>query len=167
VSKGSLVCVAVAPTYLRSRVRWTLAALVVVMVGLSLAPRHTAHEPATATELVRVATLFDHDYQFNLDGATWDRFDRASQGVISRSNYIRWHQECPASPGTATVLTARALAAGWWMVTYEIGGVLLHDYWHQVDGRWRFSLLRSNPSAAALYASTFSAFARATGCSVG
>ncbi len=147
--------------------RWTLAGLVVVMVGLSLAHRGAGVEPTTSTELVRVATSFDHDYQFNIDGPTWDRFDPASQALISRANYIRWHQECPASPGPATVLRATRLAGGWWRVDYEIGAVVLHDYWHQIDGRWRFSLVRSNPSAAALYASTFANFVRATGCSLG
>lgn len=123
-------------------------------------------EPDTAGDLVRVATQFDHDYQFNIDGPAWDRFDPSSQALIPRAWYVRWHQECPASPGTATVLGARAVFGGWWIVTYEIGGVRLHDYWHQIDGRWRFSLLRSNPAASALYHSTFAAFARATGCSV-
>jgi len=161
----SLVCVAVAPPRLRSRVRWTLVGLVVVMVGLSLAHRtSTSREPATSTELVRVATQFNHDYQFNIDGPVWDRFDPASRALISRANYVRWHQECPASPGHATVRDANALTGGWWVVNYEIGGVSLHDYWHQVEGRWRFSLVRSNPSASVLYASTFAAFARATGC---
>jgi hypothetical protein len=135
------------------------------MVGLSLAHRApSSSEPATSAELVRVATQFDDDYQFNVDGAVWDRFDVSSQALISRANYVRWHQECPASPGVATIRSASSLTSGWWVVNYEIGGVSLRDYWHRVNGRWRFSLRRSNPSASALYSSTFAAFARATGC---
>lgn len=139
--------------------------LVVVMAVLSLTSRSSpGTEPATSSELVRVATTFNDDYQFNVDVPVWDRFDPASQALIARATYVRWHRECPASPGTATVVDARRLTGGWWVVDYEIGGVRLHDYWHEIDGRWRFSLVRSNPSAAALYSSTFAAFARANGC---
>lgn len=139
--------------------------LVVVMAGLSLTSRSSrVAEPATSRELVRVATTFNTDYRFNVDVPVWDRFDPASQALIARATYVRWHRECPASPGTATVVDARRLTGGWWVVDYEIGGVRLHDFWHEIDGRWRFSLVRSNPSAAALYASTFAAFARANGC---
>jgi len=139
--------------------------LIVVMVVLSVTsrPSHSS-EPATASSLVRVATVFEHDYQHNLDGPVWDRFDGPSRALITRANYVRWHHECPTSTGDATVLDASRLSRGWWEVTYEIGAVMLHDYWHRVAGQWRFSLVRSNPAAAALYSSTFADFARANGC---
>jgi hypothetical protein len=64
-------------------------------------------------------------------------------------------------------MDARRVDARWWVVEYSIDGVTLRDYWHQEQGQWRFSLVRSNPAAAALYASNFTAFARANGCRVG
>lgn len=145
--------------------RWTLVALIVVMVFLSVTsrPSHSS-EPVTASSLLRVATVFEHDYQHNLDGPVWDRFDAASRALITRAQYVRWHRECPTSTGDATLLDATRLARGWWQVDYEIGAVRLRDYWHQVAGQWRFSLVRSNPVAAALYSSSYADYARANGC---
>ena len=142
--------------------------LVAVMVVLSITSRpSSSREPATASGLVGVARVFEHDYQHNLDGPVWDRFDGPSRALITRAQYVRWHRECPVSSGAATVRDATRLSGGWWQVDYEIGAVSLRDYWHQVAGRWRFSLVRSNPSAAALYSSSFADFARASGCHVG
>ena len=157
-----------ATAQLRSRVRWTLIVLVLAMLILSLPSHHSSGaEPGTADELTRIATQFNDDYQVNDVGPVWDRFDAPSQAVISRARYLLWHQECPASPGAAETLSARHISGGWWVVDYSIGGVVLHDYWHQVQGRWRFSLMRSNPSAAALYSSSFANYARTSGCRAG
>jgi len=126
---------------------------------------HSASEPATAASLVAVATQFNEDYHLNHDAAVWDRFDPASQAVIARATYVRWHAQCPqAAPGPSTVLSAVAQSQGWWVVTYQMSGVSLHDYWHRVGGRWRFSLLRSNPASAQRYAGSFAAWSRAVGC---
>ncbi len=152
----------------RSRVRWTLVGLVFVVVVYSLRSHHgVSSEPPTAAELTLVATSFNHDYQVNDVAPVWDRFDASSRAVVARARYLQWHRECPAAPGSATTLSVRRLAHGWWVVNYDISGVTLHDYWHQEHGRWRFSLLRSNPSSVALYSSSFAAFARATGCNAG
>ncbi|MDE3146441.1 MAG: hypothetical protein KGL23_03310 [Acidobacteriota bacterium] len=145
--------------------RWTLIVLVLVMVLLSLRSHPApASEPATAGALVKVATTFEHDYQHNVDAPVWDRFDAASRALIPRARYVSWHHSCPTTSSDATVLGATRRADGWWEVDYQISGVTLHDYWHYVAGQWRFSLTRSNPTAAALYSSTYSAFARASGC---
>jgi hypothetical protein len=139
--------------------------LVVVMLGVSLVSRPShASEPLTSGELLTVASRFNVDYQRNDDTAVWDRFDDASRRVITRSAYVTWHRECPVSTGSVSTTSASRLTAGWWLVDYSIDGVTLHDYWHQEHGQWRFSLVRSNPSAVALYSSSFAHFARSTGC---
>lgn len=162
----SLVCFFVTAPRLRSRVRWTLIGLIVLLVGWSLVThRSSRSESVTLVTLTSVATQFNHDYQFNDDGPVWDRFDPASQALITRARYVKWHRECPASPGAAKTLSASRVTVGWWMVSYEISGVTLHDYWHRVAGRWRFSLVRSNPAAASLYPLSFAAYAKAVGCS--
>jgi hypothetical protein len=149
----------------RSRVRWALVVLVIAMVILSLTSHHSSGgEPVSAGELTRVATQFNDDFQVNDVGPVWDRFDAQSQAVIPRARYLRWHQECPTSPGVATTLGVRRVSGGWWVMDYSIGGVVLHDYWHQVQGHWRFNLVRSNPSAVSLYSSNFTNYARASGC---
>lgn len=157
-----------ATTHLRSRVRWTLAALVVIMLVLALRTHHHASgEPNTAAQLTQVATAFNHDYQVGHMGAVWDRYDARSRAVISRARDIRWHQECPTPPGAATTTGVVQEAGGWWMVDYTIDGVMLHDFWHQEQGQWRFSLARSNPTSVALYSSSFQKFAHAVGCGAG
>ncbi len=138
------------------------------MLVLSLRSHHgPTTEPATAAELTLVATQFNHDYQINDVAPVWDRFDERSRGVIPRARYLQWHRECPAAPGAATTIRVSPQAGGWWVVTYDIGGVTLHDYWHQEQGRWRFSLVRSNPASAVLYSSNFATYARVTGCNAG
>ncbi len=143
---------------------------VVLVVGMALSGCATAargappRDPHTVGALVRVARAFNRDYQENRDGLVYDRWDRASQAIISRRDYVRRHRECPTAPGPATVEGARARAHGYWIVGYEIGGVALTDYWHYQDGRWVFNLARSNPSAVALYRLPFAAYARAVGC---
>jgi hypothetical protein len=140
--------------------------LIVLLVGSSLVIHHSSRsESVTLVTLTSVATQFNHDYQFNDDGPVWDRFDPPSQALITRARYVKWHRECPTSPGAARTLSASRLTGGWWMVSYEISDVALRDYWHQVGGRWRFSLVRSNPAAASLYSSSFAAYAKAVGCS--
>jgi hypothetical protein len=106
--------------------------------------------PDCAAELAIVATQFNREYQTNDVGLVWDRFDAASQAVISRAHYVRWHRECPRTPDVATTLAVNRVSRGWWVVSYEISGVTLRDDWQQQNGRWWFSLVRSNPSAMSL-----------------
>ena len=62
------------------------------------------------------------------------------------------------------VESARRVSNGYWSVRYSISGTPLVDYWHYVDGEWRFDLWRSNPSAVRLYEMPFASYARAVGC---
>lgn len=138
------------------------------MLVLSLTGHHASStEPETKQSLASVEATFNHDYQVNDDGPVWDRWDRASQAFITRSRYVLWHHECPNSPGAAVTGSVIHLSGPWWQVNYSISGVALRDYWHQEHGQWRFSLVRSNPSAVALYTSSFAHYARATGCQAG
>lgn len=123
-----------------------------------------AREPMTRDALLSIAVRFNRDYQANDVAAVYDRWDNASRAVISRSDYIRRHIECPSAPGPAVVESASPISDGYWRVRYEISGSQLTDYWHYVSGRWRFDLLRSNPDAVRLYRLPFAAYATAIGC---
>lgn len=123
-----------------------------------------AREPMNRDALLSIAIRFNRDYQANDVAAVYDRWDKASRAVISRSDYIRRHIECPSAPGPAIVENASPLSNGYWRVQYEISGTQLTDYWHYVSGRWRFDLLRSNPDAVRLYKLPFAAYASAIGC---
>ncbi|MHB1987788.1 MAG: hypothetical protein ACYCSF_07370 [Acidimicrobiales bacterium] len=129
-----------------------------------LSPLGKGSDPRTARALLAIAVRFNEDYAANKDGPVYDRWDTASQAVITRASYLRRHLECPTSPGPAVVERATASAGGYWKVDYSIGGVQLVDYWHYEDGRWRFDLLLSNPSAVALYRLPFAEYAKAVGC---
>ena len=147
------------------RGRVALAALTVLVVVLQLASRHPlSAEPASAAELALVATHFNRGYQSNDVGLVGDRFDAASQLAISRARYVLWHRECPRTFGVATTLGVSRVSPGRRDVRNEISEVTQRDYWHQQNGRWRFSLVRSNPSAMSLYRSSYAVYAHAMGC---
>lgn len=148
---------------------WLGAALIVAMLVMAATLARVAGSPEgdRASVLASVATAFNRDYAANHPGAVYDRFDAASRAIISRSAYIRRHLECPDPPGPATTTGVRRGPGGYWLVHYSIGGIALTDYWHYVGGRWRFSLVRSNPQAVALYRLSFGAYARMLGCAPG
>ncbi|MHB1087411.1 MAG: hypothetical protein ACYC19_01465 [Acidimicrobiales bacterium] len=136
----------------------------VTSTSITRSTSRTAPEPMTRTALLAIAVRFNRDYQTNDVAAVYDRWDNASRAVISRSNYIRRHIECPSAPGPAIVESANQMSNGYWRVRYEISGTQLTDDWHYVSGRWRFDLLRSNPDAVKLYRLPFAAYASAVGC---
>jgi hypothetical protein len=120
----------------------------------------------TSQSLLRVASLFNQDYSANRVGAVYERWDARSQSIITRSDYIRRHIECPTAPGEAVVESAEPSTRGYWSVRYSISGLQFVDYWHYVNGRWRFSLVLSNPDAVKLYKLSFTAYAAAVGCTL-
>jgi hypothetical protein len=122
-------------------------------------------DPKTAAALVRIAQVFNDNYDHNNDGPAYDRWDSRSQAVISRAEYIRRHVECPAPKVTALVENATPGPGGAWLVHYEIGGQQLTDYWFYTGRRWLFDLLLSNPDAARLYRLPFAKYAAQVGCS--
>lgn len=76
-----------------------------------------------------VAKVFNRDYGANRVGPVYDRWDRASQAVITHAQYISRHLECPRAPGPAVVEGAFHLGPVYWIVHYAIDGVQLMDYW--------------------------------------
>jgi hypothetical protein len=162
--------------------RRACAAILILIVALSAcsAPHHTAlastrpgvtdtvqpgPDPRTTAALVRIAQVFNNDYDDNNDGPVWDRWDTRSQVVIPRAEYIRRHAECATAPqGPAHVESATPGPHGSWLVQYEIGGQQLTDYWYYTHRRWEFDLLLSNPDAARLYRLPFAKYAARVGC---
>jgi hypothetical protein len=121
--------------------------------------------PQTAAALIRIAQVFNTDYDNNNDGPVYDRWDTRSQAVISRAEYIRRHTECPTAPqAPAHVESAAPGPHGAWLVRYEIGGQQFTDYWFYASRRWVFDLLLSNPAAAQQYRLPFAKYATAIGC---
>jgi len=122
-------------------------------------------DPDTRQALLQIAVRFNANYSANRDGPVYDRWDSSSRAIISRADYVKRHVECPTAPGRAIVEGATASVDGYWRVRYSISGVQLVDFWHYVNGQWRFSLIHSNPNAVKLYELPFSAYASAVGCS--
>jgi hypothetical protein len=54
---------------------------------------------------------------------------------------------------------------GAWIVSYEIGGQQLTDYWFYVNRRWVFDLVLSNPDMVPMYRMTSQQYVAAIGCS--
>ena len=148
---------------------WLSALLVVFALAgaANLARTVGGSEGDRAGTLWKIAAAFNRDYAANRPGTVYDRFDAASRAVISRAAYVMRHLECPDPPGAATTTGVVRGSGGYWLVHYSIDGVALTDYWHDVGGRWRFSLVRSNPRAVALYQEPFAKYARALGCTPG
>ncbi len=112
-----------------------------------------------------VAQVFNDEYSRNDDGPVYDRWDTRSQALITRTEYLRRHQDCATAPQEpARVESAEPGSAGAWLVRYSIAGQQLTDYWFYVNGRWVFDLVLSNPQAARLYRLPAAAYASAVGC---
>lgn len=129
------------------------------------APATGGRDPHTAAALLKIATVFNHEYDTGDYGPVYDRWDARSRAVISRAGYIRRHQDCPSGRQPAAhVESATRGRHGAWVVAYEIGGQQLTDYWFYVRGRWEFDLVRSNPDAVRRYRLSPQRYARALGC---
>jgi hypothetical protein len=127
-------------------------------------PSAAARDPQTMAALLKIATVFNNDYDGGGYGPVWDRWDARSQAIISRADYIRRHTECPDSPQSVTVEDASPGPGGTWIVDYEAGGVQLHDYWFYTGGRWVFDLVLSNPDSVKLYKLTPQQYVAELGC---
>ncbi len=122
----------------------------------------------TASALLKIATVFNNEYDRGDYGPVYDRWDARSQAVITRAQYIKRHEDCPSVPhATALVQSATPGPGGAWLVDYEIGGQRLTDYWFYVGHRWVFDLVLSNPGSVRLYRMTPQRYAAATGCAHG
>lgn len=118
----------------------------------------------TATALIKIATVFNDDYDSGVYGPVYDRWDARSKAIISRAEYIRRHTQCPSAAVTARVESARPGPDGAWLVSYAIGGKQLTDYWFYIDGRWLFDLPLSNTNSVSLYKLSGPAYLAAPGC---
>jgi hypothetical protein len=125
-------------------------------------------DPRTTSALLKIATVFNNDYDRGVYGPVYDRWDARSQAVITRAQYITRHKDCPSAPhASALVESATPGPHGAWLVDYEIGGQRLTDYWFYVHRRWVFDLVLSNPDSVRLYRMTPQQYAAATGCAHG
>jgi|SRR5579859_6790092 len=123
-------------------------------------------DPRTAAALLKIATVFNREYDNGDYGPVYDRWDARSQAIITRAGYIRRHADCPSvSHAAAHVESATPGPHGAWLVDYEIGGQRLTDYWFYVHGRWVFDLVLSNPDAVRLYKLSPQRYVKAVGCS--
>lgn len=133
--------------------------------GRAAEPRDLPRHPA-ASALLKIAAVFNHDYDTGDYGPVYARWDARSQAVITRAEYIRRHQDCPG--GSHTLSRTESVSPGGpdgtWLVHYEIGGQQLTDYWSYAHRRWVFDLVLSNPDAVRLYRMSPAQYAAAVGC---
>jgi hypothetical protein len=134
--------------------------------AVSAAPLPT--DQRTASALLKIAAVFNNEYDSGDYGPVYARWDARSQAVITEAEYVRRHKDCPSAPqAPAQVESAVPGPHGEWLVDYEIGGQRLTDYWFYVHRRWLFDLVLSNPSSVRLYRMTPQQYATAVGCAHG
>lgn len=123
-------------------------------------------DPRTVAALLRIAQVFNTDYDSGRYGAVYDRWDARSQAIISRAGYIRRHVECPTAPTGAPVRVEGVTRGqdGRWLVRYVVEGSQSVDTWFYLEHRWVFDIILSNPGAAAEYRMPFTKYAAAVGC---
>jgi len=151
----------------------TATALVLFAAGCTAGMGHPLASPSplppdpyTASALLKIAAVFNHDYDTGDYGPVYTRWDARSQAIITRADYIKRHKDCPG--GSQTLSRTESVSPGGphgaWLVHYEIGGQQLTDYWFYVHRRWLFDLMLSNPDAVKLYRMSPQQYVAALGC---
>ena len=123
-------------------------------------------DPHTAAALLTIARSFNHDYDTGDYGPVYTRWDARSQAIITRSDYLKRHQDCPSGPQalSQTESVSPGGPGGAWLVHSQIGGQQLTAYWFYAHGRWVFDLVLSNPDAVRLYRMSPQQYVKALGC---
>ena len=122
-------------------------------------------DPHTASALLKIATVFNRDYDSGNYGPVYARWDARSQAIITRADYLRRHKDCPGAPHVASATESVSPGPhGAWLVHYQIGGQQLTDYWFYAHRRWVFDLVLSNPGAVKLYRMSPQQYVKALGC---
>jgi hypothetical protein len=122
-------------------------------------------DPHTASALLKIATVFNRDYDSRNYGPVYARWDARSQAIITGADYLRRHEDCPGAPNVASVTESVSRGPhGAWLVHYQIGGQQLTDYWFYAHRRWVFDLVLSNPGAVKLYRMSPQQYVKALGC---
>jgi hypothetical protein len=148
------------------------AAVTVFAAGCTAGSGHAAAptallppDPYTAAALLKIASVFNRDYDTGDYGHVYARWDARSQAIITRADYIRRHKDCPnGSQALSQTESAGPGPHGAWLVHYEIGGQQLTDYWFYVHRRWVFDLVLSNPGVVKLYRMSPQQYVAALGC---
>ena len=147
-----------------------VAAMVLLASGCTdhpaVSPAPLPTDPHTASALLKIATVFNHDHDTGNYAPVYARWDASSQAIITRADYIARHKDCPGGSPALSQTESVSLGGpqGAWLVHYQIGGQQLTDYWFYVQRRWVFDLILSNPEAVKLYRMSQSQYVAALGC---
>ena len=94
------------------------------MAHPATSPAPLPPDPHTASALLKIARVFNHDYDTGDYGPVYTRWDARSQAIITRADYIKRHKDCPS--GSQTLSQTESVSPdgphGTWLVHYEIGG---------------------------------------------
>jgi hypothetical protein len=161
---------------LRLHVLNIAAAVAAALLAAGCSASTTAHpatpaaslppDPHTAAALLKIATVFNHDYDTGDYRPVYARWDARSQAIISGASYIQRRHDCLAGPHVLSQTESVSAGGphGTWPVHYEIGGQQLTDYWFYAHRRWAFDLVLSNPDAVKLYRMSPQQYVAAVGC---
>jgi hypothetical protein len=160
---------------MRLRAFLSMGTVAAALLAAGCSAASTAHPAApaaslppdqhTVAALLKIATVFNRDYDGGNYGPVSARWDARSQAIITRADYIRRHKDCPNASHVASVTESASRGPhGAWLVHYQIGGQQLTDYWFYVHRRWLFDLVLSNPGAVKLYRMSPQQYVTALGC---
>jgi len=147
-----------------------VAAMVLLASGCTdhpaVSPAPLPTDPHTASALLKIATVFNHDHDTGNYAPVYARWDASSQAIITRADYIARHKDCPGGSPALSQTESVSLGGpqGAWLVHYQIGGQQLTDYWFYTQRRWVFDLILSNPEAVKLYRMSQSQYVATLGC---
>jgi hypothetical protein len=87
---------------MRLLIATAVIAVVLFAAGCTASTGHPAatagslpSDPYTASALLKIATAFNRDYDTGDYGPVYARWDARSQAIITRTDYIQRHQDCP------------------------------------------------------------------------
>ena len=76
-----------------------VAAMVLLASGCTdhpaVSPAPLPTDPHTASALLKIATVFNHDHDTGNYAPVYARWDASSQAIITRADYIARHKDCP------------------------------------------------------------------------
>ncbi len=110
---------------MRVLVAFVVAAATLFAAGCTASTGHTAApaaslppDPHSASALLKIATVFNHDYDTGDYGPVYARWDARSQAIITRADYIRRHKDCPSgSQALSQTESAGPGPRGAWLCT--------------------------------------------------
>src|SRR6516164_8800466 len=118
----------------------------------AVSPAPLPTDPHTASALLKIATVFNHDHDTGNYAPVYARWDARSQAIITRADYIARHKDCTGGSPALSQGTAMNGPVGWvgLAVSLLLVAVAAGISWWQRLGLQRQILIAAAPALAQL-----------------